>query len=1759
MAVSREQIAKAVNAPKQNIDVSELVSNLGYSSGYEIESFDTPVSNVKLPYGGMKGRRDMIAALQAPLQMPEPIPQASPGMTLQLSTPEPQRGGGVFDIPVLGPVLDILDTPRSVIVSTIKEVGDIFGEGDASLSDWFNQSRDNIMAGEVLRDWGVDLPGPLDFVVGLGLDIALDPLTYVAGAGLVARAARLGDVAGNLSQGIRAAENAAEVARKAGDTATAAAQTQRAKQLTDTFDVVRTRGVIAATASNPAVMQEMGIRSGLHFVLPGTGRIGRRIIERPLTSVVPSLGQRAARRRVQELSQAPWLAGVDEGFDIAKHSDKIVARMTGGEAIGGVLGDSVEAAARRAANLPISRALGGARTQNVTSKALGFLAGGVGRGVTRASQMKFFDDQLRRFNTKGALIGAKRGANTNIARFVFDVERYGNEAAISSLRWNKQTTDELDQLVRDLRAAGIEGEDLDSLMFYAATSTDDEIIRNPALARWVDSADGMGQVSPFVAQAREWWKSAGRRAGIPEDEVNDFFYAARMRDDIEFKRGAASRIDPEMDGIPLDNATLSGSPTVSRRLLTPDQIKKRINNIRGEVDRISPEAKAYQDDIARLEAKTEALIRGGDNRPAEQVFNAVLDDELAQGVRYGQGNYVSTNVYAGQALDNSNILDQMARISREATDIDPKKIFKFSDDAAAVLPRYISLMTKNLRSQKVMQLAKQDGYLIPSSRLEQGLLSAKIDDVTAQLAKTEGELDDLRQRLVNADMDEDEVAGLVADIAKRDGLFDEQAVRDWLNTTDGQLAAQVADMQVQLDTMMQVLRASADGTYYTGLSPAARQLLDDKGWRDAVEGPFTQDQRRKVQRLAADSEARLEALADATEFLHELQLIAGRLQTQRNQIGAVLQQLEAGRNVRTGGRQRPATIRTMLETQAAQLDEVFEHLRYISDNIEGNVRAFDPTFVAGRGLAALGDPELMAQAQRELFEEMVGIWGLSDDLRRVAASVTDLPDDGRLVRVDWKGGNVGWDIRWNARPLAGQGDRRTLRTLMGEERADYMGRVLATLDDTPAGRAQAALLETMENARLMQNRLGNIVPGQQFVDAVEQSLGDAEALAQLLRMEYQTDLDLMIDGFLDQRLAVQRRSPAVRETMDELEELSGRIQSEIDAKVRELQEIGDAVRNKGNLRVRLRAALYEGPNSLTMRRNAALRAAKRGDTAAALDIAKNPAEAMQAVARGQGNAAFVDLYLEGAESVIGDMLIHTFRAGADDTFSPTVGNITKSKLAGQSFVAPMSMGLTKAEATEMAKVFSEVFEAMARTADPAQLNAFFRQASKLANWWKAQAVGTPGFVMRNMIGAMWMNNQLAGMPLTQMRRVHNIRDAARKAGDGNISACLDVLIERTAAGKGLKMSALAGGGRPDVRELRTFKEWYDSGIAAGTGGRGIDIRSSINQGLIEEGRGFLTGLRAGTFKPTADFKLFSAIRGWNADVEFMARGSLAHHTMMSGGNLDEALNQVYKYHFDYTDLTAAEVAAKQFIPFWTWQRRALPMLIESVARNPKAWNRISNFKGEMELHSEEEGLVPDYFGENMGIRLPFKIGGYRAYTLPSLPFADLANWSKAFERDASANPIEFGLNLARPGMEASIPHFRFPVEYLLGTRTFNQVPFKDELEVAPRWANVPIISEALLALNMAERSRDGTMLMTDKWSYGVEQFIPVLANWSRLDPTEDPRWSRSDSAKQIATLLNFTFGPGIRANTPKEKRNERLRQMYTDAADERRRRALARL
>ena len=236
------------------------------------------------------------------------------------------------------------------------------------------------------------------------------------------------------------------------------------------------------------------------------------------------------------------------------------------------------------------------------------------------------------------------------------------------------------------------------------------------------------------------------------------------------------------------------------------------------------------------------------------------------------------------------------------------------------------------------------------------------------------------------------------------------------------------------------------------------------------------------------------------------------------------------------------------------------------------------------------------------------------------------------------------------------------------------------------------------------------------------------------------------------------------------------------------------------------------------------------------------------------------------------------------------------------------------------------------------------------------------------------------------------------------------------------------------------------------------------------------------------------------------------------------------------------------------------MLVESIGTNPTAWNRVTQLKANVELQSEAEGIVPDYFGENMDIRLPFNIGGYRSYALPQLPFTDLANWAKGIDTDnlpEGASPLDVALNMGRPVIESALPFYKYPIESLMDTKTFNQVPFRDTYEEAPEWARMPIISQALQFAGMGERGRSGQWMMTDRQRYQVEQFIPTFAQWSRLRPADVPEWRQSDAAKQIGTLLSITAGIGLRVNTPKEKRNEMLRQQYRDSEDMANRRAIA--
>jgi hypothetical protein len=84
--------------------------------------------------------------------------------------------------------LNVLDIPRRMVISTVNEVADAFNGGDASWDDWFDQVRDqNFGFGSVVGSTGNRWA---DRFIGLAGDILLDPMTYVAGAGVFAGTGR---------------------------------------------------------------------------------------------------------------------------------------------------------------------------------------------------------------------------------------------------------------------------------------------------------------------------------------------------------------------------------------------------------------------------------------------------------------------------------------------------------------------------------------------------------------------------------------------------------------------------------------------------------------------------------------------------------------------------------------------------------------------------------------------------------------------------------------------------------------------------------------------------------------------------------------------------------------------------------------------------------------------------------------------------------------------------------------------------------------------------------------------------------------------------------------------------------------------------------------------------------------------------------------------------------------------------------------------------------------------------------------------------------------------------------------------------------------------------------------------------------------------------------------------------------------------------------------------------------------------------------
>jgi len=163
-----------------------------------------------------------------------------------------------------------------------------------------------------------------------------------------------------------------------------------------------------------------------------------------------------------------------------------------------------------------------------------------------------------------------------------------------------------------------------------------------------------------------------------------------------------------------------------------------------------------------------------------------------------------------------------------------------------------------------------------------------------------------------------------------------------------------------------------------------------------------------------------------------------------------------------------------------------------------------------------------------------------------------------------------------------------------------------------------------------------------------------------------------------------------------------------------------------------------------------------------------------------------------------------------------------------------------------------------------QANKMLQKYAKIQGWWKAYAVATPGFHMRNMYSGgfgMWLD----GVSPKAVQRFNKYYRVYMKQGPE--------AAERWAMKHGEQTAG----------QLREALETV--------GGSGWGVTH-------DEVRDVLSGAQSRWYSPGPSGGVVNLSRGFGETVEASMRGAHAFSVLQRGGSRNEALNRVTKFHFN---------------------------------------------------------------------------------------------------------------------------------------------------------------------------------------------------------------------------------------------------------------------
>lgn len=406
----------------------------------------------------------------------------------------------------------------------------------------------------------------------------------------------------------------------------------------------------------------------------------------------------------------------------------------------------------------------------------------------------------------------------------------------------------------------------------------------------------------------------------------------------------------------------------------------------------------------------------------------------------------------------------------------------------------------------------------------------------------------------------------------------------------------------------------------------------------------------------------------------------------------------------------------------------------------------------------------------------------------------------------------------------------------------------------------------------------------------------------------------------------------------------------------------------------------------------------------------------------------------------------------------------------------------------------EVTQAMQRlvTLNAENKYAFIQALNDYTDIWKAVKTTSPRFHIRNAMSATFMNfvadvsfsNMKLGIKYWQMFEADPVNWLSKVPKEYRVAA-QNALQDVFGSGGGEYSQVASKGSKAPTKGI--FR------LSKNAGGR---VEGSVRMGMALDSR---------------------------LSVELGGKGF----------GRDLSVGRISKYHFNYSQLSQFDKNAKALIPFWTFMSRNMPLQVEQMWLNPKAYAVYNS--AVRNLRAEEPGdITPQYITEIGGFKLP---GEGNFYGTPDIGM-------NRVEQDIAQlrDPMRLAQNLN--------PVLKTGLELAMGRQFYKDIPIDQgyvPLEGASRLAEIP-----LRAFGMVEES-SGRPVIKGSTQYGLNALIPGMQEYNRfIDPNTE-----SAKQKQGQNLLSFFTGAPITKVTESQIKSERDRVARDKAKALAKRKAIA--